>query len=103
MATAGESTSLDLVTLDSLTVPARVSAVTFSVPRATTFALCGPNGSGKSTVLDAVLGLVTFTGRCEVRTNSIAVVPQRLEVPVVLPLSVLDFLALQRTTWPVAL
>jgi ABC-type Mn2+/Zn2+ transport system ATPase subunit len=37
------------------------------VAQASTFALRGPNGSGKSTVLDALLGLVSYTGRCEVR------------------------------------
>lgn len=95
--------SAPVVELESLSVPGRVANVTFTVPLATTFALVGPNGSGKSTVLDAVLGLVPHHGRCVVRAASMAVVPQRLTVPSVLPLRVLDFLALQRTRWPVVL
>ncbi len=92
-----------VVEVDALEVPGRVKGVSFRLPRGTTVALCGPNGSGKSTVLDALLGLVRHRGQVAVRASSIALVPQRLEATQVLPMRVVDFLALTRTRWPVAL
>ena len=91
------------VSVDSLEVPGRVSGVSFSVTPRTTFAVVGPNGSGKSTVLDAILGLVSYRGRVELSARSLAIVPQRLELSPALPLRVLDFLMLGRSRWPVAL
>lgn len=87
---------------DSLVVPGRVSCVSFAVSPGATLALQGPNGSGKSTVLDAILGLVAYEGRLECSAQRLAVVPQRLEPPKVLPLRVVDFLLLARCRWPVA-
>ncbi len=89
--------------VDRLSVPGRVSQVSFRVEAGALHALVGPNGSGKSSVLDAVLGLVPFTGALRVHAARIAVVPQRLEAPGAAPLTVLDFLASQRTRWPVVL
>jgi zinc transport system ATP-binding protein len=93
----------DLLTVTSLGVARRLAPISFTLPRGTTLALVGPNGCGKSTVLDALLGLVPFTGTVQLLATSLAIVPQRLAVPAATPLRVLDFLALQRTRWPVAL
>ena len=93
----------DLVTVTSLGVARRLAPISFVIPSGTTLALVGPNGCGKSTVLDALLGLVPYTGAIRCEATSLAIVPQRLAVPAATPLRVLDFLALQRTRWPVAL
>lgn len=92
-----------VVEVERLAVPGRVEGVTFRVEAGALHALVGPNGSGKSSVLDALLGLVLFTGTVRVTAQRLALVPQRLEVPVALPLTVLEFLAAQRTTRPVVL
>ena len=92
-----------VVEVDRLAVPGRVADVTFRVEAGALHALVGPNGSGKSSVLDALLGLVPFTGTVRVSAKKLALVPQRLEVPVALPLTVLEFLAAQRTARPVVL
>lgn len=92
-----------VVEVERLTVPGRVAGVSFRVEEGALHALVGPNGSGKSSVLDALLGLVPFTGVVRVTAKTLALVPQRLEVPVALPLTVLEFLAAQRTSRPVVL
>lgn len=92
-----------MLTVEGLSVAGRVSDVSFAVARGALHALVGPNGSGKSTVIDAVLGLVPYAGRVVVEAKRVAVVPQRLEVPAVLPMTVYEFLAAGRTAWPVAL
>jgi zinc transport system ATP-binding protein len=64
-------------------------------------ALVGPNGSGKSTFLDCVLGLVPFSGSIELADAlTLAMVPQRFEGLAASPLTVLEFLALSRTSRP---
>lgn len=92
-----------LVQLEALCVPGRVSGVSFTLSRGQTLALVGPNGSGKSSVLDALLRLVPFTGRCTVTARRVAIVPQRLVIPTTLALSVTDFILLQRAKWPLSL
>jgi zinc transport system ATP-binding protein len=92
-----------LVTVHALAVPRRLAPVTFVVPQGTLCALVGPNGSGKSTVLEALLGVVKYSGSIHVTAQRLAFVPQRLELPEATRLRVIDFLALQRTRWPVAL
>ncbi|MCC6336625.1 MAG: ATP-binding cassette domain-containing protein [Myxococcales bacterium] len=92
-----------VVDVERLTVPGRVEGVSFQVEQGALHALVGPNGSGKSTVLDALLGLVPFTGKVAVTAARVAVVPQRLEVPAALPLTVLELFGASRTSWPVVL
>ncbi len=92
-----------LVRARAVAVPGRLAAASFELAPGACLALTGPNGAGKSTLLDAVLGLQPFTGALEVRAASLAVVPQRLEVSVAVPLTVADFLGLGRGRWPVAL
>jgi zinc transport system ATP-binding protein len=92
-----------VVDVAQLGVPGRVDGVSFTLTRGALHALVGPNGSGKSTVLDALLGLVPFTGKVVVAATRVAVVPQRLEVPVALPLTVLEFFCATRSRWPVVL
>ena len=68
--------------------------------------LVGPNGAGKSTFFNALLGLADFTGtvRFHVRASGrIGYVPQRFVVDRTLPLTVGEFLALQRQRWPICL
>jgi ABC-type Mn2+/Zn2+ transport system ATPase subunit len=93
-----------LLQVEALTVARRVREVSFALPPGSLTALTGPNGCGKSTVLDALLGLVPFTGTVTLRPDTtMAIVPQRLEAPDAVPLRVLDFLALTRTTRPLFL
>ncbi|MEW5741211.1 MAG: ATP-binding cassette domain-containing protein [Myxococcota bacterium] len=94
---------MTVVDVEALSVPGRVAGVSFRVETGALHALVGPNGSGKSTVLDALLGLVSFTGKVVVNAARVAVVPQRLEVPAALPMTVLELLCASRTTRPVVL
>jgi zinc transport system ATP-binding protein len=73
---------------------------------ATLHALVGPNGAGKSTLLQVVLGLVDFEGSARFNfrgAGRIGYVPQRFSGEERLPLTVSEFLALQRQRWPVCL
>lgn len=92
-----------VVEVEGLAVPGRLAPVSFAVEAGALHALVGANGSGKSTVLDALLGLVPFAGAVRVRAARLAVVPQRLESPTAAPLTVVEFLAAQRTRRPVVL
>jgi zinc transport system ATP-binding protein len=73
------------------------------IPAGRTTALIGPNGSGKTTTLLAILGLVHYKGEIKFTRDGkklryrpvIGYVPQRLAFDRGLPLTVLDFLALQ--------
>jgi zinc transport system ATP-binding protein len=63
-------------------------------------ALIGPNGSGKTTLLRTILGEVPFSGelqfipfRADRRPPRVGYVPQRLEIDVLSPVSVLDLFA----------
>jgi zinc transport system ATP-binding protein len=66
----------------------------------------GPNGAGKSTLLSAVLGQTAFTGaiRMHLRKDGrIAYVPQTFVADRTLPITVGEFLALERQRRPVCL
>ncbi len=86
-----------LVLLDTLTM---------EVAPGSLHALVGQNGAGKSTLFAALLGFIDFDGsiRFHFRGNGrIGYVPQRFTVDRTLPLTVAEFLALQRRRWPVCL
>jgi zinc transport system ATP-binding protein len=87
--------------------PAREVLVTnfsLAVARGTIHAIVGPNGAGKTTLLSAILGLIPFEGRIIAHwagRGRIAYVPQQFQVDRTLPVTVGDFLALTRQTFPV--
>jgi len=83
-----------------------LSNFSLTVERGTLHAIVGPNGAGKTTLLSAILGLMPFEGRIVARwagRGRIAYVPQQFEVDRTLPVTVADFLALTRQTFPVCL
>ncbi len=64
----------------------------------------GANGAGKSTLLAAMLGEVAFAGRIALHyrgAGTLAYVPQGFVGDRTLPITVAEFLALQRQRWPV--
>jgi zinc transport system ATP-binding protein len=66
--------------------------------------LIGPNGAGKSTLFAAILGLVEFTGHIRFHwrgAGRIGYLPQSFVVDRTLPLTVGEFLALERRRRPV--
>ena len=89
--------------VSQLTVPGRLTSVSFTVRKGALHALLGPNGSGKSTVVNCVLGLEAHTGTVTLEAKRLAVVPQRFTHDGAMSLTVRDFLALTRTRRPVAL
>jgi zinc transport system ATP-binding protein len=99
-----------LLEISGLTLrPARealLSDFSLSVERGTLHAIVGPNGAGKTTLLSAILGLVPFEGRIVAHwaaRGRTAYVPQQFQVDRTLPVTVADFLALARQTFPVCL
>ncbi len=68
--------------------------------------LIGPNGAGKSTLLSAVLGQTVFGGTIKLHfrgNNLVGYVPQSFVADRTLPITIGEFLALQRQKWPVCL
>ena len=83
---------------------ASVADVSLDVQRGAVHVLVGPNGAGKSTLLAALLGMLRFEGTIRFHWRGggrIGFVPQRFHVDRTLPLSVGEFLAIQRQRWPV--
>lgn len=83
-----------------------LSDFSFTVERGTIHAIVGPNGVGKSTLLSAILGLIPFEGRIVAHwagRGRVAYVPQQFQVDRTLPVTVADFLALARQSFPVCL
>lgn len=74
--------------------------VTASVPRGSVTALIGPNGAGKTMLLMALLGQVSFGGSITVNAQRLGYVPQRLDFDRGLPVTVLDFLVMDRQRRP---
>jgi zinc transport system ATP-binding protein len=64
--------------------------------------IIGPNGAGKSTLVLALLGEISYSGAIEFSKSKpvLGYVPQRLDFDRHLPLTVLEFMALGRTSWP---
>jgi zinc transport system ATP-binding protein len=99
-----------LLEISGLTLrPAREALLTdfsLTVERGTLHAIVGPNGAGKTTLLSAVLGLIPFDGRIVAHWAGrarIAYVPQQFQIDRTLPVTVSDFLALSRQSFPVCL
>jgi len=80
--------------------------VDLSVARRSIHAIVGPNGAGKSTLLASILGQSAFAGRIRFHwqaNGALGYVPQTFHVDRTLPITVAEFLALERQRWPVAL
>jgi ABC-type Mn2+/Zn2+ transport system ATPase subunit len=74
-----------------------IEEVTFSVPAGRSVAVLGPNGAGKSTVFAAAVGLAPIrAGEIDVRSERIALVPQRLELAAAFPVTALDVVRMGR-------
>ena len=70
-----------------------VSGVSMSIHAGEMISLIGPNGAGKSTLVKLILGLLTPTkGKITKKVHHISYVPQRFNVPAILPLRVIDLL-----------
>lgn len=70
-----------------------VSGVSMSIHAGEMISLIGPNGAGKSTLVKLILGLLTPTkGKITKKVHHISYVPQRFNVPTILPLRVIDLL-----------
>lgn len=76
--------------------------VSLEIQPAEIVTLLGPNGAGKSTLARVVLGLQSVSEGQVLRKPSLKVgyVPQRFQVEPTLPLTVADFLSLQRKGQP---
>jgi zinc transport system ATP-binding protein len=99
-----------LLEISGLTLRAGRNAIlsdfSLAVERGTVHAIVGPNGAGKTTLLSAILGLIPFEGRIVAHwagRGRMAYVPQQFHVDRTLPVTVRDFLALTRQTFPVCL
>ncbi len=78
-----------------------VEDVSFEVKRGSITTLIGPNGSGKTTIMQALLGLVEFTGEVMIFGRSlrevverVGFVPQRFGFAVAFPMSVNEFVGM---------
>ncbi|HTR49135.1 MAG TPA: ATP-binding cassette domain-containing protein [Kofleriaceae bacterium] len=68
--------------------------------------LIGPNGAGKSTLLAAMLGQTAFAGTIKLHfrgSGDVGYVPQSFVADRTMPITIGEFLALQRQRWPVCL
>ncbi|MDR2352012.1 MAG: metal ABC transporter ATP-binding protein [Deltaproteobacteria bacterium] len=76
--------------------------VTTTIPMKKQTVIIGPNGAGKSTLVLAIMGVVPHTGTIEFSKESpvLGYIPQRLDFDRHLPLTVAEFMALGRTSWP---
>jgi ABC-type Mn2+/Zn2+ transport system ATPase subunit len=69
----------------------------FAVPRGSSVAVLGPNGAGKSTIFAAAVGLAPVrSGAIDVRSERIALVPQRLDLAAGFPVTALDVVRMGR-------
>ena len=70
-----------------------VSRVSMTIHADEMISLIGPNGAGKSTLVKLILGLLKpSSGSITKNTRDISYVPQRFDVPAILPLRVMDLL-----------
>jgi len=82
-----------------------LSGVNAKIRQGEITALIGPNGAGKTTLLLAILGMIPYRGRIDIRSGNgrphIGYVPQHLEFDRGMPVTVMDFLCLPRQRPPV--
>lgn len=78
-----------------------VDDVSFDVQKGEIVSLIGPNGSGKTTLIRAMLGLIPYQGKIQLRgktlsdnLSAVGYVPQRFDFDKTFPLSVQEFLNL---------
>ena len=84
------------VELDGVQV---ITNLSFEVKRGDVLTILGPNGAGKTVLLKALLGLLPYKGTIEWEKNvKIGYVPQRLPFIKDVPLSVKDFMKLQKSS-----
>lgn len=70
-----------------------VSGVSLNIHAGEMISLIGPNGAGKSTLVKLILGLLTPThGKITKKVRHISYVPQRFNIPTILPLRAIDLL-----------
>ena len=71
-----------------------VSGVSLNIHAGEMISLIGPNGAGKSTLVKLILGLLTPThGKItKKKVRHISYVPQRFNIPTILPLRAIDLL-----------
>jgi zinc transport system ATP-binding protein len=79
-----------------------LKGVSCDIPRLRQTVIIGPNGAGKSTLVLALLGEAPHSGTIRYWKPKpvFGYVPQRLDFDRHLPLTVAEFMALGRTTWP---
>ncbi len=76
-----------------------IDAVSFEVKRGDVLAIIGPNGAGKTTLFRALLGIIPHKGEIVWKKGiQIGYVPQRMEIEIDVPLTVLEFLRLRGAT-----
>ena len=90
-----------VLTVSNVTVDMRhqviLSDLSFTARRGESLAIIGPNGAGKTVLLRTLLGLVPHEGTIDWAAGTrIGYVPQRLPYVRDLPMSVADFLTLER-------
>ena len=80
---------------DGLTV---LEDVSFTVPAGKIVTLIGPNGAGKTTLLKIVLGILAPTAGKVVKKSGLKIgyVPQKLNIPATIPLTVRRFMTLEK-------
>ncbi|HUJ60621.1 MAG TPA: ATP-binding cassette domain-containing protein [Kofleriaceae bacterium] len=83
-----------------------VDDASLEINAGTIHVVIGPNGAGKSTLLTAMLGQTAFAGEIRMyfrRGGVIGYVPQSFVADRTLPITIAEFLALSRQSWPVCL
>jgi zinc transport system ATP-binding protein len=76
--------------------------VTARIPEKSQTVIIGPNGAGKSTLVQAILGFIPHEGRMDFQPKKprFGYVPQRLDFDRHMPVTVIEFLAMGLTGWP---
>lgn len=71
--------------------------VSFSLEEGESLAVIGPNGSGKTTLFKAILGIINYKGKINLKPGiRIGYVPQKLDIERDLPITVEEFLLLKK-------